>query len=267
MGTKEICILVIDNDPACFKIVAEMLPCCTHKVLHFDQIANALNTIWKSKDRLEFVLTNVQRSDTNRFEIIQHIEKEFKLPIISISSDENKKTVPLGLESGITLYFLKSLSMNNVNNLRHFAYAREKGKLVEPEIAASAQMASATENAIDQVGTRNESSVGEAFGGYEKHKRRELKRTAEKSEDSPNDYPCEKKQRVVWTAKMHNKFLEAIQQLGHERAFPKKIVEVMDVPGLTRENVASHLQVCSSLDFRCSPIVVSTYIFEQYRIL
>lgn len=27
-------------------------------------------------------------------------------------------------------------------------------------------------------------------------------------------------------------------------AVPKKILELMNVPGLTRENVASHLQVC-----------------------
>ncbi|KAI3711361.1 hypothetical protein L2E82_41382 [Cichorium intybus] len=41
---------------------------------------------------------------------------------------------------------------------------------------------------------------------------------------------------------MHQKFLEAMDQLGHDKAFPKKIVELMNVPGLTRENVASHLQ-------------------------
>ncbi|XP_022889358.1 putative two-component response regulator ARR13 [Olea europaea var. sylvestris] len=41
---------------------------------------------------------------------------------------------------------------------------------------------------------------------------------------------------------MHQKFLEAIDFLGQEKAVPKKIVERMKVPGLTRENVASHLQ-------------------------
>ena len=29
-------------------------------------------------------------------------------------------------------------------------------------------------------------------------------------------------------------------------AVPKRILETMDMPGLTRENVASHLQVCFS---------------------
>ncbi|KAI3711360.1 hypothetical protein L2E82_41379 [Cichorium intybus] len=41
---------------------------------------------------------------------------------------------------------------------------------------------------------------------------------------------------------MHQKFVDVVHQLGDDRAFPKKIVELMNVPGLTRENVASHLQ-------------------------
>ncbi|XP_073063781.1 putative two-component response regulator ARR19 [Primulina eburnea] len=52
----------------------------------------------------------------------------------------------------------------------------------------------------------------------------------------------EKKQRVVWTKEMHQKFLDAIELLGYERAVPKRIAEVMGIPGLRRENVASHLQ-------------------------
>ncbi|XP_047947703.1 putative two-component response regulator ARR13 [Salvia hispanica] len=51
-----------------------------------------------------------------------------------------------------------------------------------------------------------------------------------------------KKRRITWTNKMHQKFLDAIERLGYDKAVPKRIVEVMGVPGLTRENVASHLQ-------------------------
>lgn len=52
----------------------------------------------------------------------------------------------------------------------------------------------------------------------------------------------EKKQRVVWTKEMHQKFLEAIKIIGYERAVPKRIAETMGIPGIRRENVASHLQ-------------------------
>ncbi|KAJ7961829.1 Two-component response regulator like [Quillaja saponaria] len=38
---------------------------------------------------------------------------------------------------------------------------------------------------------------------------------------------------------------EMLISLEYEGAVPKRILEVMDVPGLTRENIASHLQVCN----------------------
>ncbi|OMP07888.1 hypothetical protein COLO4_06966 [Corchorus olitorius] len=57
--------------------------------------------------------------------------------------------------------------------------------------------------------------------------------------DGSNLYP---KQRFIWTTELHKKFLDAIKQLEHERVLPQKILELMNVPGLTRLVVASHLQ-------------------------
>ncbi|XP_072975113.1 uncharacterized protein [Typha angustifolia] len=51
-----------------------------------------------------------------------------------------------------------------------------------------------------------------------------------------------KKPRVVWTDELHKVFLEAVNQLGIDKAVPKKILELMNIKLLTRENVASHLQ-------------------------
>lgn len=47
--------------------------------------------------------------------------------------------------------------------------------------------------------------------------------------------------RVIWTKRLHSIFLEAIKHVGIN-AKPKLILQVMAVEGLTRENVASHLQ-------------------------
>lgn len=51
-----------------------------------------------------------------------------------------------------------------------------------------------------------------------------------------------KKPRVVWTVELHQQFVNAVNQLGIEKAVPKRILDLMNVQGLTRENVASHLQ-------------------------
>ena len=51
-----------------------------------------------------------------------------------------------------------------------------------------------------------------------------------------------KKPRVVWSVEMHQQFVGAVNQLGIDKAVPKRILDLMNVEGLTRENVASHLQ-------------------------
>ncbi|XP_040385646.1 transcription factor PCL1-like isoform X2 [Oryza brachyantha] len=51
-----------------------------------------------------------------------------------------------------------------------------------------------------------------------------------------------KKARMVWTPELHHRFVEAVAHLGEKGAVPKAIVRLMNVDGLTRENVASHLQ-------------------------
>ncbi|KAF5734270.1 two-component response regulator-like APRR2 [Tripterygium wilfordii] len=51
-----------------------------------------------------------------------------------------------------------------------------------------------------------------------------------------------KKMKVDWTPELHRKFVEAVEQLGIDQAIPSRILELMKVEGLTRHNVASHLQ-------------------------
>ena len=51
-----------------------------------------------------------------------------------------------------------------------------------------------------------------------------------------------KRQRFIWTHELHERFVAAVQQLGVKTAVPKAILTLMKVEGMTRENVASHLQ-------------------------
>lgn len=51
-----------------------------------------------------------------------------------------------------------------------------------------------------------------------------------------------KRPRLVWTPQLHKRFVDAVAHLGIKNAVPKTIMQLMNVDGLTRENVASHLQ-------------------------
>jgi len=51
-----------------------------------------------------------------------------------------------------------------------------------------------------------------------------------------------KKPRMIWTPELHQRFVDAVNKLGLDHAVPKKIKELMGIPFLRREHIASHLQ-------------------------
>ncbi|TKY58886.1 Myb family transcription factor APL [Spatholobus suberectus] len=55
--------------------------------------------------------------------------------------------------------------------------------------------------------------------------------------------PADAKPRLKWTPELHQRFTEAINQLGGaEKATPKGLMRVMGIPGLTLYHLKSHLQ-------------------------
>ncbi|CAM8978889.1 unnamed protein product [Rhodiola kirilowii] len=72
-------------------------------------------------------------------------------------------------------------------------------------------------------------------------------RTQIKTKPSETRSPCgaktnREKMKVDWTSDLHRNFVQAVEQLGVDQAIPSRILELMKVEGLTRHNVASHLQ-------------------------
>ncbi|KAH7388166.1 hypothetical protein KP509_16G061900 [Ceratopteris richardii] len=55
-------------------------------------------------------------------------------------------------------------------------------------------------------------------------------------------HSSKKKMKVDWTPELHRRFVQAVEQLGVDKAIPSRILEIMGVENLTRHNIASHLQ-------------------------
>ncbi|KAI3444621.1 hypothetical protein Pfo_001286 [Paulownia fortunei] len=240
MATKGVCILVVNDDLTCNNIVAEMLQRCNYQVMHIGGVLDVLNAIWETKDRLDLVLTNAHKLESNGMVIVQHIQKKLNLPVILMCADK-MKIVSKGEPFSFAAYVLKGLSKSDVNNLWQSALEKEKDKMVAACQEENVKRASMFNVAFET--NKTSASISEAACFNQRNKRKEPPREKnEKSEGSEEDPPMAKKPRVVWTIEMHQKFLEAIEVIGYDKAVPKKIVEVMGIPGLTRENVASHLQ-------------------------
>ncbi|KAL5793718.1 hypothetical protein ACOSP7_002312 [Xanthoceras sorbifolium] len=57
-----------------------------------------------------------------------------------------------------------------------------------------------------------------------------------------NSNQGKKKVKVDWTPELHRRFVQAVEQLGVDKAVPSRILELMGIDCLTRHNIASHLQ-------------------------
>lgn len=68
------------------------------------------------------------------------------------------------------------------------------------------------------------------------------KKTLGVNASSETTKACKRKLKVDWTPELHKKFVQAVEQLGLDQAIPSRILELMKIEGLTRHNVASHLQ-------------------------
>ncbi|CAA0831402.1 Two-component response regulator ARR2 [Striga hermonthica] len=76
------------------------------------------------------------------------------------------------------------------------------------------------------------------------------KRSSEKNQQLTDFVGSKRKQWTQWTTELHGKFVQAVTQLGPGKCFPKEIHELMNVPGLTRMQIGSHLQICRNGKWR-----------------
>ncbi len=50
------------------------------------------------------------------------------------------------------------------------------------------------------------------------------------------------RRRLIWTSELHQRFVTSVRVLGIKSSVPKNVLQLMNVEGITRENVASRLQ-------------------------
>jgi len=195
-----------------------MLRSCKYEVTTSITSLGALELLRDRKNDFDLVLSDVFMPDMDGFKLLGRIGLELGLPVIMMSSSGDTDVVLKGVTHGAVDFLIKPVRVEELRNVwQHMVRKRkDMGKDLD----------------VDECGRREE-----AGGGDNSRKRKEQCR-----EGKGDDSYATKKPRVNWSVEMHQQFVNAVNQLGIDKAVPKKILELMGVKGLTRENVASHLQ-------------------------
>ncbi|KAG9446349.1 hypothetical protein H6P81_012477 [Aristolochia fimbriata] len=231
-------VLVVDDDPTWLKILEKMLKKCSYEVTTCCLARVALDMLRERKDRFDIVISDVNMPDMDGFKLLEQVGLEMDLPVIMMSVDGETSRVMRGVQHGACDYLLKPVRMKELRNIWQHVFRRKKHEVKDFESHESSEDAHTVRSGVD------ETDDGHLLIAIDTNSTRKRKVTENEEHDEQdlNDHASVKKTRVVWSVDLHQKFVNAVNQIGFDKVGPKKILDLMNVPGLTRENVASHLQ-------------------------
>ncbi|XP_031264444.1 two-component response regulator ARR2-like isoform X2 [Pistacia vera] len=227
-------VLVVDDDPTCLRILEKMLRTCLYEVTKCNRAEYALNLLRKNRNGYDIVISDVHMPDMDGFKLLEHVGLEMDLPVIMMSADDSKHVVMKGVTHGACDYLIKPVRIEALKNIWQHVVRKRRNELKDIE-----QSGSVEEGGDRQPKPSEEPDYSSSANEGSWRKRR---KDEEEEAEERDDTSTLKKPRVVWSVELHQQFVAAVNQLGIDKAVPKKILELMNVPGLTRENVASHLQ-------------------------
>ncbi|EOY00781.1 hypothetical protein QUC31_014125 [Theobroma cacao] len=230
-------VLVVDDDPTWLKILEKMLKKCSYEVTTCGLARDALSLLRERKDGYDIVISDVNMPDMDGFKLLEHVGLEMDLPVIMMSVDGETSRVMKGVQHGACDYLLKPIRMKELRNIWQHVFRKKIHEVRDIESLEGNEGLQMTRSGSDLV------DDGHLLSGEDMNSARKRKDAENKHDDRDlSDPSSTKKARVVWTVDLHQKFVKAVNQIGFDKVGPKKILDLMNVPWLTRENVASHLQ-------------------------
>ncbi|KAG0555050.1 hypothetical protein M758_12G143700 [Ceratodon purpureus] len=241
-------VLVVDDDPICLMVLERMLHRCNYRVTTCGKATDALSLLREDINKFDLVISDVYMPDMDGFKLLELVGLEMDLPVIMMSGNGETSAVMKGITHGACDYLLKPVRIEELRNIWQHVVRKKRQdvkvvvqtKSVEEGVVSAREKRGGGEDA-EYTSSANDTNDG----NWKKNNKRkgEFKEENEEDLDPENDDPSTmKKPRVVWSVELHQQFVSAVNQLGIDKAVPKRILELMGVHGLTRENVASHLQ-------------------------
>ncbi|CAJ2673928.1 unnamed protein product [Trifolium pratense] len=237
---SNITILVVDHDEESLAFVAKTLMERQYKVETAKNAHDALVTLRNNEGLFDIIVTEFHVLGMDGFGFQRHIQDQFQIPVIIwhlkfliirprelilvvMSKDNRQHLISMTLEKGATHFIVKPVCAEDFKDISMYVVEAKKHKLFIDNLFVQSE----EQESSEQAKTKKEDS-----------KRKNI-------DESQGEAKCKlvkKSSRLVWTDDLHNLFLDAIKKVGLKKAVPGKILELMNIPNLTRDNVASHLQ-------------------------
>ncbi|PWA50408.1 cheY-like superfamily [Artemisia annua] len=229
-------VLVVDDDPIWLMILEKMLKKCNYEATVCNRAATGLSLLRENKNGYDIVLSDVHMPDMDGFKLLEHIGLEMDLPVIMMSADDGSEVVMKGITHGACDYLIKPIRIEPLRNIFQHVVRKRKYEWKDMERISNAKDVEQNQKVPEDGDHLSSANEGHNSENVKKRKDKDEGESEEREESSS------KKPRVVWSVDLHQQFVAAVNQLGIDKAVPKKLLELMNVPGLSRENVASHLQ-------------------------
>ncbi|XP_017227759.2 two-component response regulator ARR12 [Daucus carota subsp. sativus] len=233
-------VLAVDDDPTCLRLLDTLLRRCQYNVTTTSQAVVALQMLRENKNKFDLVISDVHMPDMDGFKLLELVGLEMDLPVIMLSAYGDTELVMKGISHGACDYLLKPIRIEELKNIWQHVIRRKK---LEPKDSKNSD-----KPCVDSGDSREGfQGIGEPEpNGKNNRKRKDQNEDDDEERDengqNDDDPSMQKKPRVVWSVELHRKFVAAVNQLGLDKAVPKRILDLMNVENLSRENVASHLQ-------------------------
>lgn len=234
-------VLAVDDDQTCLKLLEKFLLMCKYNVTTTTKSVEALELLREKRDMFDIVISDVNMPEMDGFKLLEQVGHEMDLPFIMLSGNDDRERVMKGVMKGACDYLVKPIRLEELKNIWQHV-VRKKIESKDPN------------KGIITDGICNQDTSSENIANKNKTRGQKIKEQSEDEEDeeenaeedngreNDEERSTRKKPRLVWDDELHKKFVSIVSQLGLDKAYPKKICDLMNVEGLTRENVASHLQ-------------------------
>ncbi|KAL6495948.1 hypothetical protein OROGR_030511 [Orobanche gracilis] len=260
----EIHVLLVDHDSEGLINTAKLLEICQYRVTLVELASAAISMLISGKGKFDVVIANINSPDLHGFKLLQQAVS-MGLPTVLMSNDDNTYMAMRALESGAFLYIKKPTTMEMLKCLWQHVL-REKTRMIrERDILVAANNNLGSRGGVEYINQHHshshreenpnnlESMLMMKNNGKSKKKKNEEEIHHYANIHRATNYNTSNVKRKMcteWTQELHGKFMNAVEELGEGRCFPKEILELMNVPGLTRMQVASHLQKCRNDNWR-----------------